>query len=218
MENVEIAMRSLKKRGEVEPLLDAVRRYISDAKHYLNSGDEETALAIASYAEGLLDALRYLGLAEVEWPKREVRRVFVGGTFDILHPGHIELLQFASRLGELHVVVARDSTVERVKGRRPVLDENSRLRLVSSLRMVSRAMLGDPEDMMRSVEAVRPHVIVLGPDQPFGEEELARMAEERLGYRPEVIRFGEKREFGRGMRGSRDIVALICSRCKGEGE
>ncbi|MCS7107103.1 MAG: cytidylyltransferase family protein [Acidilobaceae archaeon] len=217
IENVERALESLRVRGEREgPLLDAVRRYLSDGKHYLNAGDEVTALAIASYAEGLLDALRYLGLAEVEWPRGEIRRVFVGGTFDILHPGHIELLQFASRLGELHVVVARDATVERVKGRRPVLDESSRLKIVSSLRMVSRAMLGDPEDIMKSVEAVRPHVIVLGPDQPYEEEELARRAEERLGYRPEVIRFEGKREFGGGMRGSRDIVKAICSRCEGK--
>ncbi|MEN2999640.1 MAG: DUF357 domain-containing protein, partial [Acidilobaceae archaeon] len=219
IENVERALESLrvKEEAKAEPLLDAVKRYVSDARHYLDAGDEETALTIASYAEGLLDALRYLGLGEVEWPKREITRVFVGGTFDILHPGHIELLHFASRLGELHVVVARDSTVEKVKGRRPVLDERSRLKLVSSLRMVSRALLGDPEDIMKSVEVVRPHVIVLGPDQPYEEEELARRAEERLGYRPRVIRFEGKREFGRGMRGSRDLVRAICSRCEERG-
>jgi cytidyltransferase-related domain len=200
-------------------LLDAVKRYLDDAIYYANKGDFETAIAAASYAEGLLDSLKYLGLSEPRWPESllEEVRVFVGGTFDILHPGHIELLRYASGFGKLYVVVARDVNVVRVKGRGPVLDELSRLKIVSSIRYVYEAMLGDEEDIYRSVERVKPHVIVLGPDQPFSEEEVAREVERRLSYRPTVVRFKEKIAFSGELRGSSDVMRVLCERLLGGG-
>ncbi|MDM7275135.1 MAG: DUF357 domain-containing protein [Thermoprotei archaeon] len=199
---------------DFKSLVDAVSRYASDAEYYLRKGDVETALAAASYAEGLLDALRYLNISRVEWPSEpmEEKRVFLGGTFDIIHPGHVELLEFASRLGKVHVAVARDVNVARIKGREPLLDENSRLKLVSSMKHVYNAFLGDPEDIYKSLEAVKPHVIVLGPDQPFKEEQLALEAERRLGYKPEILRYPEKRAFSGSLQGSRDIVKAICQK------
>lgn len=202
----------------IKGLLDAIKRYTEDAEYYLSLGDYETAIAAASYAEGLLDSLKYLGLAEPKWPGGlvEEKRVFVGGTFDLIHPGHIELLRYASTLGRLYVVVARDVNVARLKGRKPVLDESSRLQVISAIRYVYRAFLGDESDIFKSVEQVKPDVIVLGPDQPFDEEYVVREAERRLGYRPQIIRFNVKREFSEGLRGSRDIIKLICesSVCK----
>ena len=52
----------------INELMDHVRRYVEDAKFYFESGDLETALASISYCEGLLDALKLLGIAEFEWP------------------------------------------------------------------------------------------------------------------------------------------------------
>lgn len=223
IENIKNQALSTSKRGralDVERLIDAAERYVRDAEYYADTGDLETALSAASYAEGLIDSLKYLGLAEPEWPSRDDirRRVFVGGTFELLHPGHVELLRFASQYGRLYVVIARDSTVERVKGRRPILNEKSRLYVVSSVRYVYEAFLGSENDFLDSVERVRPDIIVLGPDQMFDEEELARAVEARLGYRPEIIRFHEKKEFQRGLRGVRDIIASVCTdACKPTG-
>ncbi len=92
------------------------------------------------------------------------------GTFDLLHPGHIDYLRKARRHGSrLVVVVARDESVARFKGRIPVLDERERLLMVSSLRLVDRAMLGNRlagrEDMFKVIAKVRPQVIALGYDQ-----------------------------------------------------
>jgi FAD synthetase len=203
---------------DVSRLLDAAERYVRDAEYYYSRGDYATALASASYAEGLIDSLKYLGVAEARWPSGAEleRRVLVGGTFELLHPGHLELLRYASSLGRLYVVVARDSTVERVKGRRPILSETARLELVSSVRYVYEAFLGSERDIMDSVERVKPSIIVLGPDQAFSEEDLALRAERRLGYRPEVVRMpGGKREFSGGLRSVSDIVARICEeRCR----
>ncbi len=197
---------------DVSNLLDAAKRYIGDAEYYYARGDYATALAAASYAEGLIDALKYLGLAEPRWPERRLveRRVFLGGTFDIVHPGHVELFKAASVLGKPYVVVARDSTVRRIKGKEPVLPEEARLAIVSSIRYVYEAFLGSERSFMESVARVRPDVILLGPDQPFDEEELASQVERELGYRPEIVRLEEKRVFAGGMRSSSDIIARIC--------
>ena len=195
-------------------LLDAARRYTDDAEYYLKAGDCETALVAASYAEGLIDALKYLGVVEPSWPSRaeeEVdRRVFVAGTFDLIHPGHVELFRFASRYGKVYAVVARDSTVVRVKGKRPLMDEETRRFMVSAVRYVREALLGDERDMLASVARVRPHVIVLGPDQPFEEERLAAEVERRFGFRPLVVRFRGKREFAGGLKSTTDIYRRVC--------
>ena len=48
----------------VKKIFDTINRYIDDAQHYLNSGRGTTALASVAYAEGLLDALKFLELSE----------------------------------------------------------------------------------------------------------------------------------------------------------
>jgi FAD synthetase len=53
----------------VEEVIEEARRYLSDSRYYLGKAAYLTALAAASYAEGLLDSLRILGLIEFEWPR-----------------------------------------------------------------------------------------------------------------------------------------------------
>ena len=137
--------------------------------------------------------------------------MFVGGTFDILHPGHVELFRYGASLGRLVVTIARDSTVRRIKGREPLLSEEDRLRVVSSIRYVYRARLGYEDDPIRSVEDVKPDIILLGPDQGFDEEELAREVERRTGKKPRVIRFKGKLGFSGGLRSSSDIIKKACA-------
>jgi FAD synthetase len=89
------------------------------------------------------------------------------------------------------VVVARDSTVQRLKGRRPVVPEGQRLEVVKSIKGVKEAVLGNEgEDMLKIVEELRPDVIMLGPNQNFDEERLRRELEER-GLKVEVVRLKE---------------------------
>jgi FAD synthetase len=193
-------------------LLENASAYASDAEYYLAKGDAATALVSASYAEGLLDSLRFLGLLDVSWPRSvdDERRVVVAGTFDIVHPGHLQLLSFASRLGKLYVIVARDNNASRDKGRPTLLDEQSRLQIISSIRFVYRAALGDEKDYLKPIEEIRPDYIVLGPDQAMDEGWLANEVERRTGKRPTVIRFDSKKEFSGGLRGSSDIIRRAC--------
>ncbi len=193
-------------------LIDAIKRYGNDALYYVDIGDCTTALSAASYAEGLLDSLKYLEIIELEWPEKEWERptVFLAGSFDLLHPGHIDLLEFAAGLGKVHVVIARDETIRREKKKEPILDEKSRLRVMSAIRYVYNARLGDPHDKIKSVEEISPDIIVLGPDQPFKLDELATIVEKRIGKKPRVIRYEGKRQFSGGLKSTSDIIARIC--------
>ncbi len=177
-------------------VVDLARAYLEDSKYYREKGDCITGLVTISYAEGLLDSLRMIGGIEFSWCTSSLldeRRVVAAGSFDILHPGHIEFLKWASSLGtKLFVIVARDSTYRRIRGLDPVLDERSRLALVSSVRYVYQALLGDEEDFLKPIERIKPHVIALGPDQRVDEDQLVEeLARRGLGG-VEVIRLSKR--------------------------
>jgi len=54
-------------REDVDGVIESAKRYLEDAKYYQGSGKSETGLASVAYCEGLLDALRLLGLVEFSW-------------------------------------------------------------------------------------------------------------------------------------------------------
>ena len=96
--------------------------------------------------------------------------VLASGVFDLLHLGHVKFLEEAKKAGgkdaQLIVVVARDSTVEKTKGRKPIMPEDQRCSLVESLRVVDRAVLGyENLDIGEVIENIKPDVIALGYDQ-----------------------------------------------------
>jgi cytidyltransferase-like protein len=111
-----------------------------------------------------------------------------GGVFDIIHPGHIYTLKKAKSLGDFLVVsIARDKTVERLKGKKPINHENLRRSLVEELRAVDVAILGSEKDMFETIERVKPDIIALGYDQVHDEKHLIEEGEKR-GLSYEVIR------------------------------
>jgi FAD synthetase len=113
------------------------------------------------------------------------------GSFDIIHPGHIQYLRSASRYGKLIVVVARDSSIRKLKGRRPIMDERTRVEMVDSLRFVDKAILGDRirkwNDIYKILKRFRPDFIVLGYDQKVDMRYLRRFLSEN-GLKSKVIR------------------------------
>ncbi len=97
--------------------------------------------------------------------------VLAGGVFDIIHPGHIHTLNAAKKLGEvLVVVVATDKTAIKMKKREPLHSAKLRQELVSSLTMVDLCIIGDEEDIFKTVDLVKPQVIALGYDQTHQEK------------------------------------------------
>lgn len=108
-------------------------------------------------------------------------RILAAGTFDGIHAGHRAYLRAAKALGgTLTVIVARDATVVRLKGKRPRRTERQRLAAIAKLPEVDRAVLGLPVRTAREGERfrlllrLRPDIICLGYDQPVHVRPLQR--------------------------------------------
>jgi len=123
-----------------------------------------------------------------------VTTVLASGAFDLLHYGHIRFLEEAKRQGgpdaRLVVIVARDETVRRRKGRGPIIPEDQRRAMVEALRVVDEALLGYEEmDLAAVIGRIRPDIIAVGYDQEEIERQTRRIVEEEgLGLR--VVRIG----------------------------
>ncbi len=118
--------------------------------------------------------------------------VLAFGTFDIIHYGHLKYLEEAKRYGnKLTVIVARDKSVELLKGRKPVFDEQTRLRVVRSLKPVDAAFLGDrlskASDRYNIIRKYRPNAVVIGYDQVKSTGDLKRWIKKE-GLRTKVIK------------------------------
>ncbi len=114
-------------------------------------------------------------------------RVLATGTFEILHPGHLLYLEEAKKLGdELFVIVARDVNVKKRK-RTPIIREEQRLKMISALKVVDKAMLGSEKDIYEPLYSIKPDVIAIGYDQDFDVVMLERELRKR-GFNSKVVR------------------------------
>lgn len=102
--------------------------------------------------------------------------VMVFGTFDYLHAGHENLFSQAKELGtETIAVIARDKTVNNIKGALPDHNEKERLKLLEETGWANKVILGENKDKMKSIKIYRPDIIALGYDQfafTYGLEKL----------------------------------------------
>jgi FAD synthetase len=124
-------------------------------------------------------------------PKRKV--VLASGVFDLLHLGHVRFLEEAKKVGgknaKLIVIIARDSTVEKMKGRKPIMSEDQRCALVESLKVVDQAVLGYEDfDIGEVIGKVKQDIIALGYDQTDMETEVqSYIAKHKLPVKVEKI-------------------------------
>ena len=105
------------------------------------------------------------------WRIAGKRIVFTNGCFDILHAGHLSLLQLAAGLGDVLVVaVNSDASVRRLKGPdRPVVTEHDRATILAGLECVDAVTLFDEDTPLETLQAVRPDVLVKGQDYAGSE-------------------------------------------------
>ena len=113
-------------------------------------------------------ASKVMSLADATVWRRGARGkvVFTNGVFDLLHPGHIDVLLGARRCGE-HLVVAvnSDASVRRLKGPdRPVRAESERAYVLAALGMVDAVVVFGEDTPLEAVRALRPDVLVKGGD------------------------------------------------------
>jgi len=107
-----------------------------------------------------------------------MKKVLIFGTFDGLHPGHLNFFEQAKKYGDyLIAVVARDKTVKRIKNRFPSKNEVERLRILQRCKLIDEARLGYEAHPYGIIEEINPDVICLGYDQKAFTENLAKELE-----------------------------------------
>lgn len=101
-----------------------------------------------------------------DWKRDGKRVVFTNGCYDILHPGHIRLLERARSLGDVLILALNtDASVQRLKGpTRPMISQDDRAELASSLAAVDAVTFFDEETPRELIAAVLPDVLVKGAD------------------------------------------------------
>ena len=97
--------------------------------------------------------------------RKLIKIVLTGGVFDVIHPGHIYTLKQAKSKGDLLiVVVARDETALKTKKRKPLFNQNLRLKTVEAIKYVDLVLKGK-KDWKRILKQVNPDIVVFGYDQ-----------------------------------------------------
>ncbi len=104
--------------------------------------------------------------ARVNWKKEGKRVVFTNGCYDLLHPGHIRLLEQARSLGDILILALNSNdSVRRLKGpTRPLLSEQERAEVASGLAAVDAITVFDEDTPRELIAAVLPDVLVKGAD------------------------------------------------------
>ena len=122
------------------------------------------------------------------WRSAGQRVVFTNGCFDILHIGHIRLLEKARRKGDRLIVgLNSDDSVRRLKGPlRPIVGESERAQVLAALSAVDAVVVFHEDNPLRLIEAIRPDVLVKGGD--YTEDSIVGASEVRAwGGRVELI-------------------------------
>lgn len=93
-------------------------------------------------------------------------KIWVNGTFDVIHRGHVELLAEASKYGELVVGIDTDERVSMLKGpTRPLHSLEDRMRILSMIKGVSRVVsFGSDQDLINHIKELRPEYMMVGSD------------------------------------------------------
>ena len=98
-----------------------------------------------------------------------MKRVWVNGAFDVLHIGHIKLLEYASSFGTLRVGIDTDERVKEKKGElRPYNSLEDRMGFMRSIRFVDSVVAFDSDEtLVEHIKQWRPDIIIIGDDYQY---------------------------------------------------
>ena len=127
---------------------------------------EDVNEALLRWALALIYTRERLVAERAEWRRAGRKVVFTNGCYDILHPGHVRLLERARSLGDILILALNtDASVQRLKGpTRPLISENDRAELATALEAVDAVTFFDEDTPRELIAAVLPDVLVKGAD------------------------------------------------------
>ncbi|HEX5226460.1 MAG TPA: adenylyltransferase/cytidyltransferase family protein [Bryobacteraceae bacterium] len=104
--------------------------------------------------------------ARAEWKRAGKKVVFTNGCYDVLHPGHIRLLEAARSRGDILILALNtDASVQRLKGpSRPLISQSDRAELAAALEAVDAVTFFDEDTPRELIAAVLPDVLIKGAD------------------------------------------------------
>ena len=144
--------------------------------------------ALGDQTAGKVLSREQLAARAAEWHRRGKRIVFTNGCFDLLHAGHVFLLQQAAKLGDILVLaINSDASVRRLKGRgRPIVPASDRATLLAALSCVDVVTVFDEDTPLDLLRLLRPHVLAKGQDYALPEV-VGRELVEANGGRVELV-------------------------------
>ncbi len=111
----------------------------------------------------------------------ELNKVFINGAFDIIHVGHIRLIERATKLGAVIIGINSDISIKRLKGpNRPINSHYDRYEVLKAIKGVNSVFIFDSDNCSTLIREVKPNIIVKGSDyslENIHPEELAAARE-----------------------------------------
>ncbi len=109
---------------------------------------------------------------------KKKKKVFVTGCFDMLHSGHIEFFEEASKFGDVYVGLGSDETVYGLKGRYPINNQDERKFMIDALASVKHCVINSGSgimDFVKEIKAIKPDVFIVNEDgNTPSKEELSK--------------------------------------------
>ena len=104
--------------------------------------------------------------ARADWKRTGKKVVFTNGCYDILHPGHIRLLEAARSLGDVLILALNtDASVQRLKGPgRPLIPQDQRAELAAALSAVDAVTFFDEDTPRDLIASILPDILIKGAD------------------------------------------------------
>jgi D-beta-D-heptose 7-phosphate kinase/D-beta-D-heptose 1-phosphate adenosyltransferase len=134
------------------------------------AGPEEILARLTTSEDGAATEISYTleraQLLVARWRRLGLRLAFTNGCFDMLHPGHVSLLNQARHTADRLIVgLNSDASVQRLKGAgRPVQNAGARALVLSSLRAVDAVVIFEEDSPLTLISALEPDVLVKGAD------------------------------------------------------
>lgn len=123
-----------------------------------------------------------------------MKKVIAFGTFSIIHPGHIDYLKSARKLGDhLTVIITTDKNAKKEKNRKAYFSAKERKQMILGIKYVDSVVIGDEKDFFKPIKKIKPDIIAIGYDGKCCQKGLEHTLKEK-GINAKVKRMKKHKE------------------------